>query len=138
MYTLLCRNKLCIPIVYLPPKKLLGRGLSTPYTPFRWICTISPDLKCISHLHPLEWAGVEIRCVSVDGFDTCWVWSGFLCGISCMYIYVVFIHIVYWYVHICCIYTYVYSTVSCIYIYVVCIHVMYWCVYISCIYYIYV
>jgi len=30
------------------PKKLLGSGFSTPYTPFCFVCTISSKLKCIS------------------------------------------------------------------------------------------
>ena len=64
----------------LPTKKLLGSGFSTPYTTFCLICTISSELKCISHLFLSEWAGVfsfvpirvsrEIHSFSVDGFDT--------------------------------------------------------------------
>ena len=37
-----------------PPNKLLGSRFSTPYTPFVWICTISSELTCISHLYPFE------------------------------------------------------------------------------------
>jgi len=35
-----------------PPKKLLGSGFLTPYTPLCLICTISYELTCISHLYP--------------------------------------------------------------------------------------
>jgi len=55
------------------PKKLLGSGFSTPYTPFCLICTISSELTCISHVHPFEWARVDIRWITVDGFDTPWI-----------------------------------------------------------------
>jgi len=41
-------------ILYIPPKKLLGSGFSTPYTPFCLICTISSELKCSSHLYLFE------------------------------------------------------------------------------------
>jgi len=34
----------------IPPKKLLGSEFSTPYTPFCLICTISSELKYLSHL----------------------------------------------------------------------------------------
>jgi len=64
----------------IPPTKLLGSGISTPYTPFCLICDISSELKCISHVYPFEWAGVDIRWFSVDGFDTRWnpssLWGG--------------------------------------------------------------
>jgi len=52
----------------LPPKKLLGSGFSTLYAPFCLICTISSELKCISHLFLFEWAG----------FVPIWVSQGFL------------------------------------------------------------
>ena len=77
----LTKKSLCgINQLLLPTKKLLGSGFSTPYTTFCLICTISSELKCISHLFLSEWAGVfsfvpirvsrEIHSFSVDGFDT--------------------------------------------------------------------
>ena len=64
-----------------PPKKVLGSRFSTPYSPFVWICIISSELTCISHLYPFEWAGVDIRWFSVDGIDIRWIPSSFLCGV---------------------------------------------------------
>jgi len=66
-----------------PPKKLLGSGFSTPYTPraFCLICTISSELKGISHLYPLSEPGL-ISKFSVDGFDTSWIPISFSCGYS--------------------------------------------------------
>ena len=45
---------LCLIFVHhsVPPKKLLGSGGSTPYTPFCLICTISSELPCIFDLYP--------------------------------------------------------------------------------------
>ena len=45
-------------------------GVSTPYTPFCLICTISSELKCVFHVFPFELAGVHIRWFSVNGFNT--------------------------------------------------------------------
>jgi len=65
---------------HTPPKKLLGSGVSTPYTPFCLICTIISELKRISFLYQFEWAGVDICWFLVDGFDTRWIPSSFSCG----------------------------------------------------------
>jgi len=75
----MCQELLVQAYTY-PPKKLLGSGFSTPYIPFCLICTISSELTCISHLYPFEWAGVDIRWFSVDGFDTRWIPRSFVCG----------------------------------------------------------
>jgi len=40
------------------------------------------ELKCSSHLYPFEWAGVDIRLFSVDGFDTRWIPGSSSCGIA--------------------------------------------------------
>jgi len=45
------------------------------------ICIISSELRRISHLYLFEWAGVDIRWVSADGFDTRWIPSRFSCGV---------------------------------------------------------
>jgi len=66
---------------FKPPKKLLKNGFLTPYTSFYLICTISSELTYISHLYHLEWAGVESRQFSVDGFDTRWIPRKVLCGV---------------------------------------------------------
>ena len=38
------------------------------------------ELKYMSHLYPFAWVGVDIRWISVDGFDTRCIPSSFLCG----------------------------------------------------------
>ena len=43
------------------------------FDPFCLMCTISSEFKGISHLCPFEWAGVDIRWCSVDGFDMRWI-----------------------------------------------------------------
>ena len=63
-----------------PPKKLRGSRVSIPCTPFCLICTISSKLTCISDLHPFEWAGVDFRWFSVDGFDAHWIPRSVSCG----------------------------------------------------------
>jgi len=66
---------------YLTPlKKLLGSGVSTPYTPFCLICTTSSTLTCISHLHPIWLSLCWYPPVSRDGFDTRWIPRSFPCG----------------------------------------------------------
>jgi len=71
---------------YIPARKLCAIGFSTPFTPFRLICTTSSELRCTSHLYQFEWAGVDIRWFSVDGFDTRWIPSSLSCGMD-RYIY---------------------------------------------------
>jgi len=68
----------------MPPKKHLRSGFMTPYTPFCFVWTISSELKWISQLYPLDWARVDIRWFSVGGFDTRWIPSSCLCGMSHM------------------------------------------------------
>ena len=65
------------------PKCFLGAGFQPrihPFVGFSMICTMSSEFKYISHLYPLEWAGVDIRWFSVDGFDTRWIPCSFSCG----------------------------------------------------------
>ena len=47
--------------MYIPPKKLLGGGISTPYTLFCLICTINSELTYFPMCTTIEWAGVDIR-----------------------------------------------------------------------------
>jgi len=73
--------------MYVPPKKLLGGGISTPYTLFCLICTINSELTYFPMCTTIEWAGVDIRWFPVDGFDTRWIPKSFLCGYEHMYLF---------------------------------------------------
>jgi len=72
VHTNVCINECTYISNCLPPNKLLGCGVSTPYTLLCLICTISSELNyslIFSHLR----AGVDIRWFSVDGFDSHWI-----------------------------------------------------------------
>ena len=62
----------------MPPKKILFGGFPTPYTTFCLICTIT-GLTYFPIRTTNEWAGVDIRWFSVDGFDTRWIPRNFQC-----------------------------------------------------------
>ena len=119
----------------MPPKKLLGSGFSTPYTHFFLMCIISSELTCVSHFYPFEWAGVDIRWFSVDGFDTRWIPRSFSCG---MYVYTCKNNCMYMYVYIgVCVFICVCVYVGCMHINT-CVQYKYMCTYVYAYIYVYV
>ena len=78
-----------------PPKRLLGGGFSTLYTPFCLIRIVHSEPTSFN-LYTNEWAKVDIRWYPVDGsrLHTRWIPRSFLCGLrlskfrtTCEYIY---------------------------------------------------
>jgi len=61
---------------------------SSEWLVFDSVCTIlfefyhKSELKHFSICTTIEWAGVDIRWVSMDGFDTRWIPRSFSCGLS--------------------------------------------------------
>ena len=61
------------------PRIFLEAGFRPRIPAFVWYVPLTPNVS-IFDFHPFEWAGVDIRWVSVDGFDTCWIPGSFSCG----------------------------------------------------------
>jgi len=63
-----------------PPKKPIGGGVSTPYTTFCLICTITSEITYFLICTTNERAGVDICWFPVDGFETRLIPRSFSCG----------------------------------------------------------
>jgi len=69
-------EKTCVLDSYICPKSFLDAGFwPLVHDFYLWLGT-----KLLSDFHPFERARVNIRWISVDGFDTSWIPRSFSCG----------------------------------------------------------
>ena len=62
------------------PRSFLGAGFRPRIHPFDWFVPLAPKQRVFLICNHFEWAGVDIRWLLVDGFDTRWTPRSFSCG----------------------------------------------------------